>query len=259
MRILFVRHGDPDYVHDTVTEKGHREAALLAETAEHLHVGDCYVSPLGRAQDTAGYTLRKLGLNAKTLDWLMEFPAKVDVNLSEELVKAYPGAREKMKAGKYLPRTVWDMAPSYWTEHPEYMDRERWRTSEVARCSDIVSVYDSVIQEFDELLAEYGYVRENLHYRVEKETTETVTFFCHFGITCVLLSHLWNVSPFLLWHSLALAPTSVTEVVTEEREQGTAYFRGLRVGDLSHLYAGKEAPSFAARFCETYGNKEQRH
>ena len=26
MRIIFVRHGDPDYEHDTLTEKGHREA-----------------------------------------------------------------------------------------------------------------------------------------------------------------------------------------------------------------------------------------
>lgn len=34
MRLLFIRHGDPDYVHDTLTEKGHREAALLAERAQ---------------------------------------------------------------------------------------------------------------------------------------------------------------------------------------------------------------------------------
>ena len=43
MRILLVRHGDPDYEHDTLTEKGHKEAALLAETAKDLNVGDCYV------------------------------------------------------------------------------------------------------------------------------------------------------------------------------------------------------------------------
>ena len=30
-------------------------------------------------------------------------------------------------------------------------------------------------------------------------------------------------------------------------------------GDISHLYAHQEPPSFAARFCETYDNKEQRH
>ena len=33
MRILLIRHGDPDYEHDTLTEKGRREAALLAEAA----------------------------------------------------------------------------------------------------------------------------------------------------------------------------------------------------------------------------------
>lgn len=257
MRILMIRHGDPDYVHDTVTEKGQREAFLLAETAENLHVGDCYMSPLGRAQDTAAYTLKKLGITAETLDWLREFPAKADVNLSKKLLKIYPNT--KVKDGMYLPRVVWDMVPSYWTEHPEYMDKDLWRTSEITKYSDIIPVYDSVIEKFDELLAGYGYVREGAHYRVTKESTETVTFFCHFGITCVLLSHLWNVSPFVLWHGLALAPTSVTEVVTEEREQGIASFRGLRLGDVSHLYAGGEPPSFAARFCEVYSNKEQRH
>ena len=54
MRLLFIRHGDPDYVHDTLTEKGHREAALLAERAEALQLGKCFVSPLGRSQVTAG-------------------------------------------------------------------------------------------------------------------------------------------------------------------------------------------------------------
>ena len=40
MRILLIRHGDPDYENDTLTVKGHREAALLAETAKDLYVGD---------------------------------------------------------------------------------------------------------------------------------------------------------------------------------------------------------------------------
>ena len=31
MRLIFIRHGDPDYVHDTLTEKGKREAELLAQ------------------------------------------------------------------------------------------------------------------------------------------------------------------------------------------------------------------------------------
>lgn len=258
MRILMIRHGDPDYVHDTLTEKGHREAALLAETAKDLKVGDCYVSPLGRARDTAFYTLKKLGLTAETKDWLREFPAQVDINLSPELQRAYPHTRIA-EDGKYQTRIAWDMVPSYWTQRPEYMDLNGWRTSRLTEFSDLVPVYDRVTKSFDELLEEYGYVREGAHYRVEKGNEKTITLFCHFGITCVFLSHLWNVSPFTLWHGLALAPTSVTEVVTEEREKGIAYFRGLRVGDISHLYKGGEEPSFAARFCERYENTEQRH
>lgn len=31
MRILIIRHGDPCYNPDTLTEKGNREAALLAD------------------------------------------------------------------------------------------------------------------------------------------------------------------------------------------------------------------------------------
>lgn len=257
MRILMIRHGDPDYARDTLTEKGHREAALLAETAQDLKMGDCYQSPLGRAQATAAYCLEKLGKEAKTLDWLQEFPAKVDINDSKELQGAYTDT--KTDGERFGMRIAWDMLPSYWTEHPEYLNQEKWRQSEVARRSDLVSVYESVTAGMDGLLEQYGYAREGCHYRVMRENTETITFFCHFGITCVLLSHLWNVSPFLLWHTLALAPASVCEVVTEERQKGIASFRALRLGDISHLYAGKEEPSFSARFCENYGNKEQRH
>ncbi|MCI5700541.1 MAG: histidine phosphatase family protein [Lachnospiraceae bacterium] len=257
MRILFVRHGDPDYANDTLTEKGHREAACLAETAPDLNMGDCYVSPLGRAKDTAAYCLKKLGKTAETMEWLREFSDTVDINGSEELLRCYPNTR--IIDGRYKTRIPWDMVPGYFTEHPEYIDRFAWRNSEVAKHSRIVEDYDAVIAGMDRLLEKYGYVREGDHYRVEKGCSQTITLFCHFGVTCVLLSHLWNMSPFILWHSLGLLPTSVSELVTEEREKGIAYFRGLRLGDQSHLYAGKEEPSFACRFCELYGNENERH
>lgn len=257
MRILMIRHGDPDYIHDTLTEKGHREALLLSGMAGRLETGDCYQSPLGRAQATAAYTLERLGKTAETLDWLQEFPAKVDINQSKELQTAYGDTQREGE--RFRMRIAWDMLPAYWTKHPEYLDGNQWRLSEAARCSDLVSVYDSVTSKLDEMLARYGYVREGCHYRVERENKQTVTFFCHFGITCVLLSHLWNMSPFVLWHTLALAPTSVSEVVSEEREQGVASFRALRLGDISHLYEGNEPVSFSARFCETYGDPGQRH
>ena len=88
MRILFIRHGDPDYVNDTLTEKGHREAALLAEHIQSLHPGTCYVSPLGRARKTAEYSLKRLGCTAQTLEWLREFPARIDLEQAAEHIAA---------------------------------------------------------------------------------------------------------------------------------------------------------------------------
>ena len=73
MRLLFIRHGDPDYIHDCLTERGRREAAALAEMAEELRMGEIFLSPLGRAQETASYTLKKLGKTGETREFLQEF------------------------------------------------------------------------------------------------------------------------------------------------------------------------------------------
>ena len=125
--------------------------------------------------------------------------------------------------------------------------------------SNMPALYDRVAKGLDELLASHGYHREGNMYRTEKGNEDTIALYCHFGVSCVMLSYLWGISPFILWHSLMMAPTSVTELVTEEREEGKASFRTTRIGDISHLYAGGEEPAFEGRFCETYDNWEERH
>ena len=77
MRLIFIRHGEPDYEHDSLTEKGWREAKLLAARTKDWHVDDFYVSPLGRARDTASFTLKAHGKTAEIMDWLHEFLGKV--------------------------------------------------------------------------------------------------------------------------------------------------------------------------------------
>ena len=73
MNLLIIRHGDPDYSIDSLTEKGWREAEILSERIAPLDVKAYYVSPLGRAQDTASLTLKKAGRSAETMPWLKEF------------------------------------------------------------------------------------------------------------------------------------------------------------------------------------------
>ena len=40
MKLLFVRHGEPDYEHDSLTEKGDREASLLADMLCRMDIKD---------------------------------------------------------------------------------------------------------------------------------------------------------------------------------------------------------------------------
>ena len=59
MKILIIRHADPDYDADSLTKRGWQEAELLAERLSSMDIKEFYVSPLGRAKDTASLTLKK--------------------------------------------------------------------------------------------------------------------------------------------------------------------------------------------------------
>ena len=260
MKIIFIRHGDPDYVNDTLTEKGRREAELLANIIDKYGIDEIYQSPLGRAKDTAAYCTKKLGIEPVTLDWLQEFPRLVNPNISEDARLAYATElKTNPETGEYENRIMWDMLPSYYGNHPELFDVNEWKKSPLFEGGNAPEEYDHVIACFDKFLAENGYVRNQITYDVKEGNDKTIAFFCHYGITSVMLSRLWNVSPFIPMQFTALAPTSVTVVATEERQKGTAIFRTLRAGDISHLVIGNEEPSFSARFCERFENEDERH
>lgn len=260
MRLFFIRHGDPDYENDTLTQKGIREAECLSNYIHNLGIDKAYQSPLGRARKTAEYSLEKLGMEADTLDWLKEFPALYDPNLLPDANDAYRTELTKdSESGSYNKRIVWDILPSYFAVHPELFGRDSWRNCRLVENSNMIEVYDRVRKSFLELLAEYGYEKSGDVFRVEKGNDKKLAFFCHFGITSVLMSVLFNISPFVPLQFMAMAPTSVTEIVTEERENKIAIFRALRIGDITHLNMANENPSFSARFCEMYENMDERH
>lgn len=241
MRILIIRHGDPDYENDTLTAQGWKEAELLSERLAKIQIRKCYVSPLGRAKDTASLTLKKLGQTAQECEWLREFPPSI---------RRFEQAQESI---------VWDWLPQDWTEIPEFYDKDAWTSHRSMEEGGVKKVYDYVVNSFDETLAGHGYVREGNIYRVARGNEDTIAYFCHFGLECVLLSHLLGVSPMPLWHGVCAAPASVTSFITEERRQGIASFRMNSFGDAAHLLMAGEEPSFSARFCERYENMEQRH
>lgn len=240
MKLLIIRHGDPNYEIDSLTEKGWREAEMLAERIAPMNIKAYYVSPLGRARDTASLTLKKAGREAEILPWAREYNTRI---LGEN------GER----------RIPWDMLPENWTAVPEYYDKDKWYDVPVMKEAGMEEGLRWVWDGLDEVLARHGYKREGMYYRAENPNEDTIAIFCHFGVECVMLGHLLGISPMTLWHGFMAAPTSVTTVNTEERRDGIAFFRVSAFGDISHLYVKGEEPAFAGRFCETFANTEQRH
>ena len=239
MKLIFIRHGDPDYSIDSLTEKGWREAKLLSDRIEKWDVTDFYCSPLGRARDTAKPFLEKSGRKAEVCDWLREFPGYV---LKEDGTKRIP----------------WDLLPSHFTGIDDYFSSEKWSKTPLMSSGDVKEKFLAVTDGIDGILASHGYEREGRYYRAVRENRDTLVFFCHLGVMCVILSHLLNIPPVAMWQGCFVAPSSVTILHTEEREEGIAYFRSACIGDVSHLNAAGEPVSFSGRFCETF-HSDERH
>ena len=154
---------------------------------------------------------------------------------------------------------AWDLMPRHWMDDSRFFDKDRWRETDYARSGDMIEKADAVIEGLDRVILKHGYRRRGNYYVTEQGTGDCVVMFCHFGVESIMLSHLLNVSPFILWHATTALTSSVTVLVTEEREKGTAVFRMASFGSLHHLYAGDEPASFSARFCEIYENTDERH
>lgn len=258
MKLIFVRHGDPDYANDTITEKGRRDAELLSQRIIKWDVTDFYCSPLGRAKATAACTLDKLGRNAITLDWMREFSYHIDDPIT----------------GRH--GVPWDFVPSYWSNDPLMFDLNRWVDTEVMRQNpQIADTYQKTCQKLDDFLAGYGYYRKDNYYQtdkeeiflastiapngatnvdrlVRKEKEPVVVLFCHLGIICVVLSHLLNIPFPLLVHGFFLPTTSLTILSSEERWGREAYFRVQSMGDMAHLMGTGEPISSAGYFAKAF-------
>lgn len=255
MRLIFVRHGEPDYSCDGLTEKGKRDAEILARRICGWDVDRFFCSPLGRAVETAKPTLDALGRTAEIIPWLREY--------------SYPVANPTHGRKS----VCWDFVPSDWTSKPEMFTDEDWLAiNPASQNQDLTEQYYTVINGFDSILSEYGYTRKDRYYITanpkgrnlrstvidnsrhvgnelpDEDAAPTLVFFCHFGVTCLILSHLLNIPFETLTHGFIIPTCGVTILTSEERWEDEAYFRVQAMGDVAHLLNAGEKISGAGAF-----------
>lgn len=187
MRIIFVRHGHPNYEKDCLTELGHLHAAAAAERLAEEGIEEIYSSTCGRAYETAGHVARKLGLDIVKCDFMREI-SWGSVNDEPLAFHGHP----------------WDTVDHMVANDESILDAD-WQTKEPFVHNKLVQDVQMIAHATDEWLEGLGYKREGKYYRTcapagqNSDSTgsatknRTVAAFGHGGASAAILSHIFNL------------------------------------------------------------------
>ena len=218
MRIIFVRHGEPDYQRDCLTETGRAQAAAAAERLAGEGIVEIYASPCGRARQTADFTARRLELPVVELPYLHEISWGGP---------GIPEAGHPWTLGDWLiAREDFDFRANDWREHPYF--RENVATTYFADIS----------ARFDAFLAAKGYRREGTRYRCAEGSDRTIAVFSHGGSGACVLSHMLLL-PFP--YVASVMPYDFTSIIilSLENTPGECVFPRIELfNDCAHIHGG---------------------
>ena len=178
MRIIFVRHGEPDYDNDCLTTRGIDQAKKTAVRLHNEDIKAVFSSPMGRAVETASYTAKDHGKEVRVLDYMHE----IDWGSKNKEPLEYDGhpwtlAYELIRKGQI----------------------DNWKDHHFFRDNICMEYYDRLSLEVDGFLEGYGLVREGDIYRAISRSEDTVAIFAHGGSGAVILSHILDLPfPYVL-------------------------------------------------------------
>lgn len=177
MRIIFVRHGEPNYQKDCLTELGRKQAEAAAERLRGEGIDTVFTSPYGRALQTAEITAERLNLGpVKVLDFMHE------LHWGSKSGDPIFADGHPWEIADELSRTGWDLTRPDWAEHPLYADNR------------VVESANLVAEKTDEWMASLGYERDGAYYRCVRENSRTVALFSHGGSSVAMIGRMMNLA-----------------------------------------------------------------
>ena len=229
MFLYIIRHGEPDYTTDSLTENGVKQADALAPRMKKHGVDEIYCSPLGRARQTAQPTCDLLKLPMIIEDWMNEDELHKELSIDCGYGTrnwAFGCQNTKMKEQNY---TI-----------------QNWHTNPIFRaCTSALGGYNRIATSGDEFIERLGYKREGNLYKIITPSEKRIAAFCHHGISTTWLSHLLSIPPNILWSSFDISHSTVTMLVFRNNPDGYTAPQCMFLSDISHLYK-EDAPLNAA-------------
>ena len=194
MYLYLIRHAQPDYEHDSITELGKQQAEKLAQWFSDIKVDELYHSSMGRAGQTASYLAKSLKLDPKSLDWAKEL------------------CWGKSNGDAYDPLSPWAIKEKVIQSSHSYPQGESWKTIDEMKNDKIVADIDKHCHALDTFLAEHGYIRQGQLYKAENPNEKTVVLVCHGGVISAFISYLTNTPFFQFISHMGSDLTAVTKI-----------------------------------------------
>ncbi len=222
MRIIFVRHGEPDYAHDCLTVEGRRQAQAASLRLQGEGISEIYASPCGRAQETASCTARLLGLPVTTLDYMRE------ISWGGEGIpeRGHPWTL----ASNMIAQEDFDFYSRDWREHPYF------------RGNAATDYCEMIAGKIDEFMLSHDYKREGSRYLCSGGTDKTVALFSHGGSGACALARLLALPFPYLSAVMPYGFTSVTILDFPVEEGQYVHPRIELFNDCAHIQSSKEGP-----------------
>ncbi|MBE5733018.1 MAG: histidine phosphatase family protein [Clostridiales bacterium] len=223
MILYYVRHGDPIYDPDSLTELGQKQALALSKRFAKYGLDEIYSSSSVRAMQTAQPTAKLLGKDITVFDWAHENNAWVKMSVQKENRRIW-GFQDKETISKFNSFDVFNMGKN-WYNHPYFVDTE----FKAFTCS--------INEKVDEFLFSLGYAhdRENNVYKAVKRNSKKIALFAHQGIGMSILSSILDIPYPLFSTHFDLSHSSVTAIYFDEKSEYVVP-KVLQLANDSHLY-----------------------
>ena len=221
MLLYIIRHGDPTYVTDTLTERGKLQAEAVGKRLASAGIDRVFSSPMGRARETATPTCRLLGLDCTIEEWAHE--------VEDDRLTTYPDGT--LKSISVLQNTVYRENGKINLSYDNAFECDGLAQSNIKNAADIIEVGGRVFLE------RLGYREENGVYRIIKPSEERVALFCHVVFTRTWLSSLLHIPMHLMTAGFQVTHTGVTVIEFKNNPDGYTAPKCLCFSDISHLYA----------------------
>lgn len=218
MLLYVIRHGDPIYVTDTLTEKGALQAQALTNRFSQ-GFDRVYSSPMGRARATAQPVCDLLGLTCLVEDWTSEQLSWTDMSHTDE--KGTDWVFRKLE--RQILETDWGVLG------------DRWYESDLFDGVRVKECFERIVARSDDFLLRQGWRREGKLYFAQRPSDDRVAVFCHHGFGTTWLSHLLRIPAPVLWTSFDISHTGVTVLRFDAGADGLCAPVCLCYSDLSHI------------------------